>query len=230
MIGGEIWACGDVSVWSFDLQAEPGVQNRNLLSVEEKSRADRFRQAGHKARYEGAHAALRWRLSGLHRRSPLDLVFRRGAWGKPDLEDTAGHRFSLSYRDDVALVATSLTLEVGVDVDSLEGLQDLDGTACEIMTGAEYESWRATPVADRQPALLRCWTRKEAVLKAIGTGLSVDPKSVFVSHCADRGSLEVSFNGYLASLDVCSFPVGARHVGAIAIVRDLQAVHNIAEP
>jgi 4'-phosphopantetheinyl transferase len=225
-MGSEIWSSGDISVWSFDLldlQADSAFDCSEWLGAEERSRARKFHQAGHRTRYEGAHAVLRWRLAQLSGMGVRDLAFRRGPWGKPALEEPSCPRFSLSYRDALALVATSVDFEVGVDVDSLEGVQDLDGTAVEIMTAQEYCAWSGAPSQARLPALLNCWTRKEAVLKAIGTGLYLDPKCVFVGLCPDLMDLEVCFEGREASLEVSSFAVGARHMGAIAILREWRA-------
>ena len=221
MIGNEIFARPDFSVWSYPLgvpHCPDGDKGFPDLSDEEMVRARRFRRASDRARYEGAHAALRSRLAEFTGRGRRDLVFRRGPWGKPELSDPGDCWFNLSYRDDVALIATSISREVGVDVDSLQDLIDIDGTALEIMSAHERLSWSRFPETERLPSLLRCWTRKEAVLKALGIGLSLDPRGFSVGFGCGCTRLSVTVDEREVALEVFSFKVRPRYMGAVALV------------
>lgn len=148
-----------------------------LLDEQERERAARFAFERDRRRYVAAHAALR-RLLGRRMGQAADtLRFETGAFGKPRLAGERRCSFSLSHSDDQALVAVSDDDEVGVDLEQLRPLPDIDALARQCLATRERFHFDATPVAERELAFLRAWTRKEACLKALGTGLHVEPAS-----------------------------------------------------
>ncbi|MFO7587673.1 MAG: 4'-phosphopantetheinyl transferase superfamily protein [Gemmatimonadota bacterium] len=162
-------------VWSVSLVASDGEVSRarSLLSAEERNRAERFRFERHRRRFTVARAVLR-RLIGDYLRVPPETVkFGASQHGKPFLRNppAGGLHFNSADSDDVALIAVALGRDVGVDVERIAperaGLEIAD----RFFSTDESRRLRDLPAEARVPAFFACWTRKEAYLKAIGTGL-----------------------------------------------------------
>jgi 4'-phosphopantetheinyl transferase len=94
-----------------------------------------------------------------------------------------GHpvRFNLSHSGDLALVAVTRRREIGVDVERLRRESDLLDVAEHYFAPRERATLRSLPEKDRCLGFFRCWTRKEAYLKARGDGLSMDLHSFTVA-------------------------------------------------
>lgn len=155
-----------------------------LLDDGERARAERKRQA---TPFVTGHALVRRVLGELLDRDPATLVFERRCTtcdsvkhGKPHLVDTPGWHFSLSYTPDVAVVAVAQGVEVGVDVEDLTDA-DFEGFAGATLARDEAPGFADLTGHDLLVARARVWARKEAVLKATGHGLVVDPSEVLVS-------------------------------------------------
>ena len=148
-----------------------------LLDEHERARAARFAFERDRQRYVAAHVALRQVLGQRIGRPPASLRFETGAFGKPRLRGEPRCAFSLSHSGDQALIALSDDGEIGVDLEQLRPLPDLDALARQCLAPREHFHFDATPLAERELAFLRAWTRKEACLKALGTGLQVEPAS-----------------------------------------------------
>jgi 4'-phosphopantetheinyl transferase len=163
-------------LWLVPLAADRP-EDGALLDEQERERAARFAFERDRRRYVAAHVALRRLLGQRTGRAPDALRFETGAFGKPRLRGELSCAFSLSHSDDHALIAISAGDEVGVDLEPLRPLPDIDALARQCLAKRECFHLDATPVAERELAFLRAWTRKEACLKALGTGLQVDPAS-----------------------------------------------------
>ncbi len=95
----------------------------------------------------------------------------------------AGDRFGVSFakREDRRVCALVRGAAVGVDIETIRPMEDLEAAARRAMEPAELGRWAANPEDDRLDAFYRSWTRKEAALKAVGRGLSVDPRDAVVA-------------------------------------------------
>lgn len=166
-----------VTVWHIPLGEQPMVDDLALLDAAERQRAERFLRNSDRWRYVRAHAAMRRVLAAETGCQPDKLVFVVGKYGKPALAD-GGLNFNLSHSGDHAVLATSLDAEVGIDIEVRA--TDIQGISRLVLTDRELESFSALPADGQEAAFLRAWTRKEALLKAVGSGLSVDPRSIEV--------------------------------------------------
>jgi 4'-phosphopantetheinyl transferase len=131
------------------------------LSPEEQDRASRFRFERDRRRFIVARARLRQLLAERLGSTPRSIQLAYGKHGKPTLAGlfaSSGWQFNLSRRDELALYAFSRAGEVGVDVEALHPLPDYMKTSAD----------------QRSLAFFRFWTRKEALAKALGVGLSVE--------------------------------------------------------
>jgi len=137
-----------------------------LLSADEKVRADRLRDPLLRHRFMLARAFLRRALGARLGRDPDGLEFHYSAGGKPLLD---GIHFNLSHTADRLALVISTRHPVGVDI---EVLRAVDARAIAGVHFAPAEAATLARSAEPLPAFFRLWTRKEAVLKAHGLGIT----------------------------------------------------------
>jgi 4'-phosphopantetheinyl transferase len=139
-----------------------------------------------------ARAALRGVLGEALGMAPESLRFDYGAHGKPALAGAAagaGLAFNLSHSGALALVGLMERGQIGVDVEAHRAMTDRDALVRRFFSPAENAAYVALDEADRQRAYFDGWTRKEAVVKALGQGLSFPLRSFDVSLAAAPGAL-----------------------------------------
>jgi 4'-phosphopantetheinyl transferase len=154
------------------------------LSPDELARANRFRYERDRNRFIAAHARLRQLLAVYTKIPPLQLSFTLGPNDKPALTDAGsapGLQFNLSHSGDRALVGIVVGPDIGVDIEEQREMPDFESVARRHFAPAEFERWIAIPAAHRADAFFCCWTRKEAYVKAVGAGLSMDLSGFEVS-------------------------------------------------
>jgi 4'-phosphopantetheinyl transferase len=163
----------EVHLWAWHLEPVPVglAAHIELLDQEELRRLNSFRFAQDRGRYAVAHANLRRILAGYRDCPPADICFRANRFGKPELADESSSlHFSLSHSQCIAVLAVAHGLPVGVDVEEVKPIEPevADGhfSAAELsqLSGLHGDAWLS--------GFYRCWTRKEAILKAEGVGLS----------------------------------------------------------
>ncbi len=167
----------EVHIWRIDL-AKAG--NFELLSPDEKARAMRFRFATHRDRYISGRSFLRLTLARYVETAPERLDFEYTHFGKPFLKDSK-IRFNLSHSEDLGVLAITLGREIGVDVERIRQQKDILNVAERFFAAPERAALRSLPAPERAAGFYRCWTRKEAYIKARGDGLSLDLNSFVVS-------------------------------------------------
>ena len=191
----------EIHLWSISLVPPPETIARleTLLDRAETERADRFRFARHRRRFVVRRGVLRSLLGNYLGRDPGTLRFEEGPKGKPSLsraDDPSGRlRFNLTDSEELALVAVGEQDELGVDVESLARASDLEGIAERFFSKAEHRALSAMPGPERTGGFFRAWTRKEAYLKAIGTGLSTPLDACTVTVGADEPARFVHIEG-----------------------------------
>jgi len=178
-------AGNEVHLWRVNLEAVAGEgaaqepsheQWSGLLSEDEQARAARFHFARHRQYFTATRAILRRILAAYLDTDPKDLSFAYGAKNKPAL--SAEHAdsalaFNVSHSGDMALFAFTRSRQVGVDVELIRCDFDTSAIARRFFSAAEQSQLAALDPEQRHEAFFRCWTRKEAYIKAIGEGLSL---------------------------------------------------------
>jgi 4'-phosphopantetheinyl transferase len=165
----------DVHVWCARLDdAAAADKARAILSVDERERADRFHFERDRRRFTNARATLRVLLGRYLGMPPCDVIFGYGEYGKPALGGgrEGSLRFNVSHSGELALFAIARTVEVGVDIEALRDLPDAEEIATRFFSPREVQRLLSCAPAARHAAFFRCWTRKEAYLKALGSGLA----------------------------------------------------------
>ena len=167
-----------VHLWMVDLNHPKSPDSNELafLSHKEKERAARFHFERDRSRYISAHVALRKLLSRYLHVDPSLIQFLVGEKGKPYLNPAAHSsnlRFNLSHSADLAVYAFTLGIDVGIDVEAVRPINDFESLARSSFSPGEYANLNALPLHQKLDAFFNCWTRKEALIKALGEGLSL---------------------------------------------------------
>lgn len=182
-----------MEIWHLDLRLDRGGFHRAcaVLDAEERARCARFVGTTLRHRYAAAHAGLRRLLARRLRCPPALVGLAREPGGKPRLRPGPGRplHFSLAHAGDHALVAMSAKHPVGVDLELLPGPAQLGADLGPHLSILERQALNCLPPEARDLALLRCWVRKEALLKASGHGLSLPASALTVSLGPDAGLL-----------------------------------------
>lgn len=174
-----------IHVWAFVLEAGPELlaRCRDLLSPEERARADRFVFERDRIRHTVAHAVTRHLLSRCCRGalgvpanseiSPESLRFQTSAAGKPSLRFPNGTalRFNLSHSEDRAVLAVSEGLELGVDLERQRSNIEALAISRHYFFGSERAAIESALPGQIESTFFQYWVAKEAVLKAQGIGL-----------------------------------------------------------
>ena len=165
----------DVHVWRIPLglREDDFSDLRDLLADEERERAARFHFEKDARRFIIARGSVRTILAAYTHSQARDLHFFYSPQGKPSLAQGASEvRLSVSHSGDLALLAVARSREVGVDIECVREDIETDKLAERFFSTRERESLRALPQEKRVAAFFRCWSCKEAFLKAQGVGLS----------------------------------------------------------
>ena len=186
----------EVHVWRAPLSGSSEMRRHfeEILSPDERTRANRFHFECHRDRFIRARGVLRRLLGGYLGADPAALVFAYSSFGKPALagEHASGLAFNVSHSEDLALFALSRRGDLGVDVEAIRSLPDRDSLARELFCHGEVRSLDALGAELKDDAFFSCWTRKEAFVKAIGDGLSRPLDQFEVTFTGDeRPSLRV---------------------------------------
>src|SRR5260221_653979 len=156
----------------LDLGSEAVGAGASLLSAAELQRAARFRFERDRRRFIAARAGLRQLLAQRLAVSPETIEFVYGKYGKPALAQR-GLQFNLSHSGDFAAYAFSRGCDVGIDIEEVRAVPDADAVAARMFSRCERDAYAALPADARTLGFLGCWTRKEAVVKALCYGLRV---------------------------------------------------------
>ena len=172
-------ACDDVHVWRATLDQQTASQIQSFLhnlSEDEQARAERFHFERDREHFIVARGVLRAILGNYLNRAPECLSFCYSSHGKPALAGESGKdaiRFSVSHSHGVALYAVTRGREVGIDLERIRFDLPVAEIAERFFSRREVAMLRALPTDVQQQAFFRCWTCKEAYIKARGEGLSL---------------------------------------------------------
>jgi 4'-phosphopantetheinyl transferase len=186
-----IWLPVDeVHIWSVDLRLGGAAVCTcwDLLAPEERWVALGYRFAKDRREFVVTRALLRQILARYTGRATADLCFDFNSSGKPVLRGAQSLHFSVSHSRDLALLAIAQS-QVGIDVEYSRTIAFRQGVIEQCLARPERSHLQALPPKARAAALHRCWTQKEAVLKALGAGLLYPPRHL--NALADGGRSHV---------------------------------------
>jgi 4'-phosphopantetheinyl transferase len=209
----------DIHVWFADLDTVSELIGGQwkVLSEDERERASRFHFDIHRSRFIAARAALRTLLGMYLERTPRQLTFIYGANGKPTLSGHPMH-FNVSHSEAGGLFAFTRLAPVGADLERVRPVPDMMQIARLFFSPLEARALLAVPTKERTDAFFRCWTRKEALIKATGDGLSCTLDSFAVSLGESASVLEVEGDpGAASEWSLYHLAPSAGYVGSVAI-------------
>jgi 4'-phosphopantetheinyl transferase len=162
----------DLWIVSYDTTVISSRKYRELLSQDELERANRFKFDRLADFYTFCRGSLRRILSRYLSTPPQAIRFAYGNMGKPSLAKEATIDFNVSHSGDLFVCAITNGQLVGVDVEQIRPLRDIPSIAKNFFSLAEQSHLVDLDEEHRTLAFYECWTRKEAVIKATGQGLS----------------------------------------------------------
>lgn len=167
----------EIHLWRIELdQPETQLQHlRETLSSDEIARAERFYFPKHQQHFVAGRGILRTIIGRYLDIQPLQVEFNYQHRGKPVLADKfadTGLAFNLSHSQGLGLCAVNCTRQIGVDLEYIRPMSDLEALAKRFFLPREYEMLRSLSPNQQQEVFFRYWTCKEAYLKATGDGLS----------------------------------------------------------
>jgi 4'-phosphopantetheinyl transferase len=181
----------DIHIWRAFLSVDDAVLRRleSTLAEDEKARAARFIFDHDRYHFIAARGILRDLLARYISRAAATIEFVYGPHGKPAIADTdlkSAVHFNLSHSHGIAVIAIGLRREMGIDVELLRSDFASEDIAKRYFSRREVDELGRLPAESRAEGFFRCWTRKEAYIKARGDGLHVPLNSFSVSLSPDR--------------------------------------------
>lgn len=210
----------EVHVWCASLE-QNAADCALLLSADEQARARRFRFEREQRRFTIGRGLLRLILSRYLNIPPENLQFEYGTYGKPALDvGTQNISFNLAHSGELALYAITANLEIGVDLEQIHPIPDVQQLAEQYFSPSEKAELNALPPGERLEAFFRGWTLKEAWLKARGDGLTY-PLNQFSVSMAPDGPVRLSGAGddsqELARWSLRALNPADGYIGALAV-------------
>jgi len=216
-----------IHIWTIALDDEPSLIGSlaDVLSGDERVRAARLRTTELRVRFVVAHGALRTILSGYLGIPPKAVRFATTEAGKPYVPG-AGLTFNHSRSEGLALCAITVAGQVGVDIERLRPVEDEDAVVHRYFAPAEMRQYEAVRSQERTAAFFSTWTRKEAFVKAVGSGLQRELSSfeVEVSPQAECPRLTLEPAEQQTGWSLRSFSPRPQYIAAVALDRDIEVL------
>jgi 4'-phosphopantetheinyl transferase len=160
-----------------------------LLDEGERARCTTYARAGDRARFAGGRVLARRAVAAQLGCDPREVELDArctvcgGPHGRPRVLGAGDGLLDLSiaHAGERVVVAVARGCGVGVDVEPIGPFEDLTGAAAGVLAPAERTVLAALPASERATAFFRYWTRKEALLKATGQGLTLEPAALHVA-------------------------------------------------
>ena len=168
---------GDAHVFcaSLDDHAVRLEQHASVLSSDEQERAGRFIFPRDRDRFVIGRGLLRQTMARLLHIDPGRLRFAYGSHGKPRMKSPIAGRylhFNVAHADDLIVIIVSGKSQVGIDVERLRPIPEMEQIVSQCFPEADKSAWRAQPPIRKMQFFFHRWTRMEALLKATGRGLN----------------------------------------------------------
>ncbi len=204
-----------VTIWMIDLCASREIVPHywDVLSPDERERANRFRFSDDRLRFALTRISLRLLLAEELSVDPRMLEFSARDYGKPYLADAPHLNFNVSHSGGLGTIGISKERAIGVDIEYIREELDELGLAQAFFSPSEALFLASLEADERSAAFYRIWTSKEAILKAYGFGIGEYLRDFTVIPALDNLQIDGSPNCPLASLssvqvEAFSVPLG----------------------
>jgi 4'-phosphopantetheinyl transferase len=194
---------------------------RDLLSSEELERWQRFRFDVDRQRFAVGREGLRILLAGYTEADPTSLCFAPSDMGKPQLSHPATDlRFNLSHSHEYIMVAVTRHREIGVDLEFQREAIEIDQLADRFFSSSERNYLKQVVPRDRSKRFFQLWTAKEALVKAMGSGLAIPLSSFDVDLHPISGARLIATRpdaGQAARWNLQTIPAPEGYVAALGV-------------
>jgi 4'-phosphopantetheinyl transferase len=220
-----------VHVWPLHLTASPSTTEilTSCLDEAERARAARIQVDDGWRRFVLGRGALRLILGRYLKRRPSDVVFAYGVHGKPGLAES-DLCFNYSASGGAAVMAFGIGTDIGIDVEEVRTIDQPLDIASKYFHPLEVRELAAMSATERDVAFLRLWTCKEAVVKAVGLGLSMALDSFCLTDFA-TGNARLAHRPAVddgSEWQLCDVSVPRDYVAALAYRRPSRTI--VREP
>jgi 4'-phosphopantetheinyl transferase len=200
------------------------------LSAEEINKANSFPIHSDKCRYVITRAILKKLISTYLNVEENRIEFDNNSYGKPFLRDNTSLQFNCSHSSGSMAIGFVLNSDIGVDIEPLDRDINISKLETFLFTPAELEVFHSIDQKFRAEAFLNCWTRKEAILKATGHGLTQPMNELEVTFQKNE-KFEIktgsSCLGNKADWFLDSFTLADNFVGAVAVRGAIESAQYI---
>lgn len=213
----------EIHIWTRDLAITLEQEKAAwvLLSEDEQQRANRFHFPIHRQRFIASRSMLRTILSLYLDYSSKNIIFGYGEHKKPYLHtpNQSQIQFNLAHSDNMAIYALTLNYAVGIDIEKIKP-SDYQAIAKRYFSSPENEALMALPIDKQLQGFYRIWSRKEALIKASGKGLSLPLSTFSVSIYNDFETIQLENKTW----SLLSIPIFPDYQTAIASNQPIKAV------
>ena len=215
-----------VHIWHTQLNWSPAWlhQFSQTLSPDEQARANRFRFERDRHWFIAGRGILRFLLARYLHVSPAQLRFSYSSRGKPALADLESSNtlsfnisFNVSHSQGLALYGITCDRQIGIDIEHIRAIQDMEQLAQRFFLPSEYALINACPPEQQQHTFFRLWTCKEAYLKATGEGITGLKRVEIVLKPGDSIAIPSLNNSLAAGWTVMQLSVAPAYAAALAV-------------
>jgi len=198
-----------------------------LLNESEQERANKFRFFKDKSCSIIARGVLRTLLGAYLNLEPATIQFDTGSHGKPFVKEAKNLNFNVSHSANSIVFSFTRNYEIGIDVEKVKKDLELIQVAKSFFSTQEIKSLFEQPESYRYQAFFNCWTRKEAFIKAEGSGLSfpLDQFTVSLDNAHTAALLETKWDPLeYKKWHLTAFTPQKDYIGALAIKGDVDTI------
>ena len=203
-----------IEVWLLKLNLQAPISNSDFLLLNEYERAHalRFHTHADQVRSTATRAALRRLLVTKVAMPPSKLNFLTNNFGKPYLQGAADINFNVSHAGELAVIAISTNGQIGVDIEDCDRQLDVRALSEYVFTHIERRC-----AIETTEDFIKHWVAKEAVLKAMGVGISEHLQFVSVLPDNNEGYRVICDYPKWEGIKVWSIKVPNRYAAALAV-------------
>lgn len=170
-----------IHIWLIDINNYLNSDFTAYLDDQESARMHRFKFAKDRDCFIGSHAALRILLGKYCNCAPRAIAYKYTTYNKPILTKNHPIQFNLSHSRNQAIIAVTKKHPIGIDIEYMQEKEILIDLAKRFFSSKEYDEYKKLSASQKVLGFYNCWTRKEAVVKALGIGITYPLKSFSVN-------------------------------------------------
>lgn len=198
----------EIHIYSLNFSEDNSLLEKfnHLLSDDERKKIEQYKFPNDRKRAGETFLYRRLIISNYINTNPRMIAFNKTSFGKPILieANNSGVQFNYSHTEGKFLFALSNNSEIGVDIEFIKALIDIDSLAEKYFSNDELSFYKALSTYELKLIFFyRIWTRKEALLKGIGTGINDKMKniSVILNGSPNKSELSIKFNNQIWQIE-----------------------------